>query len=148
MQNKNEHNNFKIQEEAPFLSNIKRQNNFKTKNKYFDDLPNILSDKVLLDNKSSIWSKFKFNIAIPSISIILIGWFAFNNLNTQESINIGVSSSEFYTEMISDENGLEMALLFEEPKTSFAEFVYIEEEKFNFELPIETDDLELNILFN
>lgn len=147
MQNKTEHSNIDLKKETPLLNQLKSQNNFKTPDSYFDDLPNAIVSKIS-NNKSSIWSKFYLTWAIPSITIILLGWVLLNQINAEESIDLEISSIEFYAELIAEEDDFESAIIFDEPNISFADFEYIEEEEFNYELPIETDELDLNILFN
>lgn len=71
--------------ETYFLSNIKKENNFKTPKNYFKVLPEIMSNKSLNNNRLILFfDKLSYRVLIPITSLIIILFvvFYFSNNNT------------------------------------------------------------------
>ena len=92
---------------APNLSKIKKENNFKVPDNYFDDFPSIVQEKVTT-RSSSFVSRFLFFILKPqfiaTFSILVIFFVTYSILNTHKETNILSSNdiAEYFEQNQSD----------------------------------------------
>jgi hypothetical protein len=125
-----------LENEAPFLSKIKRENHFSTPKNYFKSLPEVMSGKNL-NNKSlvNVFDKLSYRIFVP-ISAIAILFFIVINLTKQN--NPTELTSEQLSEILIEDDYLEMDyfLVYE----AYAELLDQEEETSS------TDDEYINYL--
>ncbi len=91
-----------IEKEAPFLSQIKKENHFSTPENYLEFLPEVMNDKILNKNYLSIlFDKLSYKIFIPvSAAIVLV--FVILNFNT-ENISSELTSDQLSELIIDDE---------------------------------------------
>lgn len=146
MKNKNEHINLK--EEAPTLSQIQPKNNFKVDANYFDTFPNTIAEKV---SKSKTVFNFFPNLkyAIPSIAIVFLGLFILLQKNNTQSVPLEIYSEDFYSSLTTEDEDYYLDMNIEFTFTEFNpdEYNFVEQDEFNYELPIETEEIELDIIF-
>lgn len=83
-----------LSKHAPLLSSIKKENSFSTPVDYFDELPNMISEKISKSKKESFFQKTfssitfsgSFSIASVTAVILLFTFFNRNPLNQKEQI--------------------------------------------------------------
>ena len=122
-----------LENETPFLSQIKKENHFSTPKNYFEVLPEVISSKNL-NNKSShyLFDRLSYRILVPisSLIIIFIVFFNWNN-----NIPKAELTNEQLSEFIIEEDYFEMDdyLVYE----TYAEIL---EEEENAKQPSETEE--------
>lgn len=146
MQKNTLHNKeFDLEKEAPTLNSIKqnKENSLKTPKGYFEEFPTFISSK-LKTKPNFAWFRLKW--AIPSLAVVLFGiLFVFNE---PKQATKEVSTNEIYYAILEDNNEhLDLAINFETSTVNYEELDYLEYEGFNYDLPIETENIDLNILF-
>ncbi len=74
---------------APFLANIKKENHFSTPKNYFEVLPEVINNKKL-NNKSLhfIFDKLSWRILVPVSSLVVVLIIIFNWNTTTPQINL------------------------------------------------------------
>jgi hypothetical protein len=102
---KNENNiSDNLENEAPLLSKIKKENNFNAPKNYFESLPEVMSNKNL-DNKSLyfIFDKMSWRVLMPftaaiiiSISIITLNTIEENNTLTPDQLSEYIITEDNY----------------------------------------------------
>ena len=95
-----------LENEAPFLSKIKKENHFSTPENYFEVLPEVITYKNL--NKSLLkisFDRLSYRILVPIASVAIILFVIFNwNTNTVES----ELTNEQLSELIIEEEYIEI----------------------------------------
>jgi len=95
-----------LEKEAPFLSRIKKKNNFSTPNNYFEVLPEVITSNNL-NNKSLRYSfdRLSYRVLVPILSLFIIAFIIFNfNKNSIES----ELTNDQLSELIVDEDYFEI----------------------------------------
>lgn len=105
MENKNNISE-NLENEAPFLAQLKKENHFTTPKNYFEVLPELINNKKL-NNKSLNFSfdKLSYRILVPALSLIVISFFIFNNYNTPTETQL---SNEEISSLLIEENYVEI----------------------------------------
>ena len=94
---------------APNLSKIKKENNFKVPDNYFEDFPTIVQEKIS-KKPSTFISRFLFFILKPqfiaTFSILVIFFVTYSILNTHKEVNILISNdiAEYFEQNQTDYN--------------------------------------------
>jgi Glu-tRNA(Gln) amidotransferase subunit E-like FAD-binding protein len=68
-----------LENEAPFLSKIKKENQFTTPNYYFEELPEVMSSKILINKYLyRVFDKLSYSTLIPTTAAIVLFFMVFN----------------------------------------------------------------------
>jgi hypothetical protein len=95
-----------LEKEAPFLSKIKKENNFSTPEKYFKVLPQVIMDKKLNNNIIKFtFDKLSYKFLTPITAVVVLVFVVFNfNSN---SISTDLTSDQI-SQLIIEENYIEI----------------------------------------
>ena len=88
-----------LNQQDDLLSTIKKENNFKTPQNYFDELPGLVNNK-RSHNSTLGFNKLLYRLLIPTATFVIIAILLFNLNNTNEIVQI---SDEQLSEYIINE---------------------------------------------
>jgi hypothetical protein len=94
-----------LENEAPFLSKMTKENHFSTPENYFESLPEVINNNILDNNKLRFnFDKLSWHILMPFTAVIII-FIAIINLNSTEEDD--TLSYDQFSEYIITENDFE-----------------------------------------
>jgi hypothetical protein len=95
-----------LKKEAPFLSEIKKENHFSVPENYFEVLPEIISSKKLNNNYLNVFfDKLSYKVLMPVTAVVILFFIAFSFNTTNISTEL---TSDQLSELIIEDDYFEM----------------------------------------
>ncbi len=94
-----------LENETPFLAQLKKENHFSVPKNYFENIPNTINNRIVSHSPLHRFRKISYRIVFPVLAIFVISFLVVNFNAEQPKSEL---SNEQISELLIDENYIEI----------------------------------------